>query len=566
MPPDPVQAVLAYHQLSTHRLPNRYARSLGYLDWDTQPDPFRRYVEADGRPVETVGLAREGFSPGPTLAAIYDPGRIAPAPVDARSLARLLFDSLALSAWKRSGAQRWSLRCNPSSGNLHPTEAYPITGAIPGAGGSLATTPGVWHYTPLVHALERRATLDPQQWADLIGDGEGVLVGLTSILWREAWKYGERAFRYCQHDVGHALASLAYAAAALGWQTRPLVDVDDPGLAGLLGLADDPLDPEQEHADLLVFVGPRVPSRAPALPATGAMAFEGLANRLSDAHHPWPVVAQVARQCVRVGPVARADADAADERPEPPDRGVPARASFRSRRSAVAMDGVTRLGREAWLEMLARTMPRPGQVPFASLPGPARVHLLLFVHRVEGVEPGLYLLTRDPARAEGVRAAIGRSFEWAAVDTELGLPLVRLERADARQAASVIACRQAIASDGAFAVAMLAELEPTLRERGAWSYRELHWEAGAIGQVLYLEAEAAGVRGTGIGCFFDTAIAELLGLRGAALACVYMFTVGGPVDDPRLETLPAYAELEAVPEPGPDPGPDSKPEPVPDPG
>ena len=40
-----------------------------------------------------------------------------------------------------------------------------------------------------------------------------ILVGLSSIHWREAWKYGERAFRYCQHDVGHALAAIGIAAA-----------------------------------------------------------------------------------------------------------------------------------------------------------------------------------------------------------------------------------------------------------------------------------------------------------------------------------------------------------------
>jgi nitroreductase len=53
----------------------------------------------------------------------------------------------------------------------------------------------------------------------MIGLPEGsFLVGLSSIFWREAWKYGERAFRYCQHDVGHALGTLRSAAAALGWK------------------------------------------------------------------------------------------------------------------------------------------------------------------------------------------------------------------------------------------------------------------------------------------------------------------------------------------------------------
>jgi len=36
--------------------------------------------------------------------------------------------------------------------------------------------------------------------------------------------------------------------------------------------------------------------------------------------------------------------------------------------------------------------------------------------------------------------------------------------------------------------------------------------AGAIGQVLYLEAEAAGVRATGIGCFYDDPVHQVYGL------------------------------------------------------
>ena len=67
-----------------------------------------------------------------------------------------------------------------------------------------------------------------------------------------------------------------------------------------------------------------------------------------------------------------------------------------------------------------------------------------------------------------------------------------------------------------------------------------------VGQVLYLEAEAAGLRGTGIGCFFDDGVHRLLGLDTAADAPwqdLYHFTVGGPVEDQRLTTEPAYAHL-----------------------
>jgi hypothetical protein len=57
---------------------------------------------------------------------------------------------------------------------------------------------------------------------------------------------------------------------------------------------------------------------------------------------------------------------------------------------------------------------------------------------------------------------------------------------------------QEIAGDGAFALAMLASLATLVRQR-PFLYRHLNWECGLIGQVLYLEAEAHGLRGTGIG-------------------------------------------------------------------
>jgi nitroreductase len=75
---------------------------------------------------------------------------------------------------------------------------------------------------------------------------------------------------------------------------------------------------------------------------------------------------------------------------------------------------------------------------------------------------------------------------------------------------------------------------------GDWMYRRLFWECGLIGQVLYLEAEAAGVRGTGIGCFYDDPVHEALGLQGHAWQSLYHFCVGNPIEDTRLETSPGY--------------------------
>ena len=86
----------------------------------------------------------------------------------------------------------------------------------------VSDAPTLCHYVSELHALERRASVSEKVWqhlTTLLPDGS-FLLGLSSILWREAWKYGERAFRYCQHDIGHALAGLRFSAVLCGWDLQ----------------------------------------------------------------------------------------------------------------------------------------------------------------------------------------------------------------------------------------------------------------------------------------------------------------------------------------------------------
>nr|MCU0586360.1 nitroreductase family protein [Desulfobacterales bacterium] len=94
----------------------------------------------------------------------------------------------------------------------------------------------------------------------------------------------------------------------------------------------------------------------------------------------------------------------------------------------------------------------------------------------------------------------------------------------------------------AFSLGMLARFGESVR-REPFRYRQLFWESGMIGQLLYLEAEACGLRGTGIGCFFDDLVHDLMGLETDAYQSLYHFTVGVPLEDPRVTTLPPYGHL-----------------------
>ena len=237
----PGQLVLDYHERTKHHL-HRFARSAGYMDWENQPNPFRTYEGA-----ETLPLPLTARDPVLDYASLYRPATAVPAPFTRAAIGTLLELSLGLSAWKAAPGQRWSLRINPSSGNLHPTEAHLITIGIKDL------SDGIYHYHPLGHALEERALILPKQARALTPHlaTPSLLVTLSSIFWRESWKYGERAFRYCQHDIGHALAALSLAARLLGWRLVRL-EATDHDIAAALGFDRTPWPPQEAEEPALI--------------------------------------------------------------------------------------------------------------------------------------------------------------------------------------------------------------------------------------------------------------------------------------------------------------------------
>jgi len=549
-PSDAAERVVAYHERTKHR-PQRYAASLGYLDWDAQPDPFRTYEAA-----HRVELPFAAAQLPTVYADLFRRAAVPPATLSLASIGTFFELALGITAWKRYQSAHWSLRANPSSGNLHPTEGWALLPEFEGL------PSGVYHYLSRDHVLERRCTLTPSDAAAVarhLGDG-GFLVLLTSIRWREAWKYGERAFRYCQHDVGHALGALRFGAAALGWSAALVDDLGDERLARLLGLDREEdfrhlgsFDREQPETALWIApAATTADARAVAKTADELVAcsrrgtWAGQANALSRSHVDWAEIDAVAEATRR--PIAgSADVGAAMPDLLLPRRQVhptaPAATLILGRRSAVAFDQTTSIPSDSLFAMLDATLPRRDAPPWDAFPTSPRIHLGVFVHRVRDLAAGLYLLERSPTAHDGLRDAVRKDALWSRVS---GCPdhlrFFALVHGDLRDTARVVSCKQDIAADGAFSLGMLASFEPVVRA-APHEYRRLFWEAGLVGQVLYLEAEAAGVRATGIGCYFDDLFHELLGLTDLRFQSMYHFTVGGPVEDPRLQTEPAYGHL-----------------------
>lgn len=407
------------------------------------------------------------------------------------------------------------------------------------------------HYAPQEHGLEKRCVLSEQIWQSLTeGFNEPVLfIGLSSLYWRESWKYGSRAYRYCHLDIGHALAAISLSAASLGWHCQLLENSSADQLRMLLGLLNKHNN-ETEQPDCLIAItqaklNPTVLSLPDqAIQQIALCDWQGEANVLSRTFVSWDAINTVAIACEK--PTTKLSAlnktITKEHTVQHTYASLKAYNLILQRRSAVAMDKQTTIQAEQFFQLLFRLMPEHVATPFNLFISPARVQLVIFVHRVEGITPGVYCLIRDPDALGELKQLMKKEFVWQKPNTcPEELALFCLVEGDARALSQQLSCQQEIAADGCFSLAMLSRFETALQKTGAWLYPQLYWECGMIGQVLYLEAEAMKIQGTGIGCFFDNPGHEFLGLQGMNFQTLYYFTVGGALHDDRILTLPAYS-------------------------
>lgn len=159
-------------------------------------------------------------------------------------LARLLFHATGVTSSEKH------LRAAPTAGGLTPIENYPVVNYVEGL------ERGLYHYDPLKHRLHllkrgdlrgeiAKACLDQ----DFISEA-GVVLVLTAVHRRTAWKYGERAYRYVLLDAGHAAQNIQLEAASMGLGSCPIGAFFDEELNQLLGV-----EGEEEFAVLAVAVG-----------------------------------------------------------------------------------------------------------------------------------------------------------------------------------------------------------------------------------------------------------------------------------------------------------------------
>jgi hypothetical protein len=122
--------------------------------------------------------------------------------------------------------------------------------------------------------------------AKLVNNSAPLIFVLTSIAWREAWKYRDRAYRYCLHDIGHAWQALTLAARSIGCESFAFGHFSDDRIAECCLLSRD------EWPMLIVELrGLSIPMRM--LDKVETILFGGKPNRLSDEQVPFPEIERI---------------------------------------------------------------------------------------------------------------------------------------------------------------------------------------------------------------------------------------------------------------------------------
>jgi SagB-type dehydrogenase family enzyme len=504
------ERLFAYHQATKHTY-HSVRSSAHYLDWRNQPNPFRTY---EGAPVTPLAPEPD-FPDSGTFAVMGELDRRTQFArendseirdeirLDAVWLSRLLWHSMAVSSWKKvpSTGSRYSLRVNPSSGNLHPTETYLALRDFRGV------DDGLYHYRTDLHALELRS---PGGWTQHIAEAlripwaaeSSLIVGLTSIFWREAWKYRDRAYRYCCHDLGHAMMSILLAARALGLPGGAITHFADVRLTRALGLYGS----DEAPMAFLVFPS-KCSGRRNFIPPQEM--FAGVPNELSSEEVPYHLLLGIHRSTILSDTarppqnISAANKSAIGEGHQPLnavsreiERDSCLAIVTRKRRSALDFDARTSPMERSEMEQILDFATRDWQADWrgnfggediSDRRGTDFVTLYLYVHRVRDCDPGVYRWDRSAGKLE------------------------QLHRGNVERVAAYLSLEQALAGNACFAISMVADLVAAARNFGNRGYRYVHFEAGAIGQRLYLGAEALGWNATGIGAFYDDDVHRYLG-------------------------------------------------------
>ena len=494
-----------YHNGTKHSWESVRA-SAHFLDWSNQPRLYKVY-----RDRESTQLPTDRIESGrPALSAIRGNGATTPqlASVSLQALADILYFAAGITRRRAHAGGELLFRAAACTGALYSIELYVLCREVQGL------PAGIYLFSPIDFSLK---LLRHGDFSGVLADATSrepsvvhapVTIICTGTYWRNAWKYQARTYRHFGWDNGTILANLLAVALARDLPAKVVNGFVDDDLNSLLGL-----DAGREVVLNLVPLGyvlnPATASKEATLPlrldslpySTTEIDYPVMremhsASSLSTARevNDWRAVSFSGplRSCS--GRFFPLDPSGESEAPSDVIEQVILRrgSSRRFLRKAISFRQLSTI-------LYGATQGVPAD--FINRPGAQWNDLYLIAHAVDGLEPGAYVLHRNPWRLEHLRAG-----EFRRVTGRLGLD-------------------QELSADCSAAVFFLADLAQILKCFGNRGYRATQLEAGIIGGRLYLAAYAQRLGATGL-TFYDDEVTAFFSPHAAGKSAIFLVALG----------------------------------------
>ncbi len=470
------------------------------LDWANQPAVFKHY---EG--IQPLDLPQATELPKRSLSSLMKGPAEHDGPLDMMALSRILFLTNTFTAKARHPGGDFYYRSAASAGALYPTEIYVATCGID------SFEDGLYHFSINRHAVQplRQGNYASHILAITRTQEERVPIlafFLTAILFRSAWKYRDRSYRYHLLDTGHVVENLALAIRAHDLAVNFSYDFDDHRVDHFLGIdvtreltlavahvfGSEPVSErrEEEVPDVSETVrrASIVSAKEVDYPAIGAMHRAGA----DIAREPIPKTEMVRNLGLTHQGLSKIEALT----PWPEDMGYPDALFHRRSRRNFVNKPLSKKELTAFLQALCN---EGVSVPESAYAGSVATGFL--VNQVEGMAEGFYVV--DPEhKGTGMVAQGGFTEKMARICLD----------------------QRWLANAGVHFL-FLANLHVLDRTWGARGYRYAMLTAGRMGQRLYIAATAMGLGCCGIGALYDGEAAALLGLNQASVL-LYLVAVG----------------------------------------
>eukprot|EP00033_Pygsuia_biforma_P006157 GCRY01006849.1.p1 GENE.GCRY01006849.1~~GCRY01006849.1.p1 ORF type:complete len:568 (-),score=74.15 GCRY01006849.1:3-1706(-) len=558
--PNLKEDILGYHKGSVYSV--HKSSSSPPVSWENEPSVFRSYTKVHKHHLPLHKNISEYF---PTKMHSVE------------QLSYLLFNSVSLSCKKMYTADDVSsLTVNPTAGNLQPLELFVVLPfSLDAVKEKAVLYPGVYHYDKKEHSLGLRREITPSPEFP----SDGFWIGISGIAWRETWKYGMRSLRYMLLDLGHAIASLQYAARSCGLTMHFDLSCAPSQLEHLLGISNQ-IAGEEEHCCFVLRCEPLQKGGRDSVKSGIAPHLSLLSSgKIIGAPKP------ISKKCANIYPEVSAIFTQLSKIALPfalsTFEDFFSSSSAESRKSWVTTPlEAPRLRRSPFVLQTSYTCQLPVFCELLSaMTLPESLFLGVFVHNVENLNAGVYIYCRNPALIQKVKkcqdsynAYIEKVVkeevephekvllqfyevqyrspcEMAPLPEVLpGLFFVR--GGDYRHMVKFAAGGQDFASNGCFTLMMGGFLYDSMVSSGPGAYKQLHLEAGASAHSLCLCTTLNGLATRPMGAFFDTVALDVLGLGSGSRgeceltpdfpAVLYMLGVGKARTDERIAKLDPY--------------------------